>query len=64
MSSDLGITSGLIGEVMNGMMFSLLLSSSMSKVVQEHLGLGVQLGVWSCPDLADSTGDKDSAKGR
>jgi hypothetical protein len=38
--ADLGVTMALIGEVMNGRMFSLLLLSSMSKVARERLGLG------------------------
>ena len=58
--ADLGVTSALIGEVMNGGIFSLLLSSSMSKVVRARLGLGVRSGVWSCPNLADGAGDEDS----
>jgi hypothetical protein len=58
--ADLGVTSALIGEIMNGGMFSLLLSSSMSKVVRARLGLGVRSGVWSCSDLVDGAGDDDS----
>jgi hypothetical protein len=55
--ADLGERSTLMGEVVNGGMFSLLLSSSMSKVVRARLRLGVRSGVWSSA-LAD--GDDDS----
>lgn len=58
--ADLGVTSTLIGEAMNGGIFSLLLSSSMSRVVRARLRLGVRSGVWSCSDLVDGAGDDDS----